>query len=122
MRKVFRLIMGSVGVGIFLAAGTSAAAVHFSSAAASDHSITAQPVAAQPSGDRTAESSQGRLDELTDDSTSGSRTPELEPADDSHAANVPGDDSAAHATDDSSRNVTTSVAEAGDDHGSGRGH
>lgn len=114
MRKVLRLITGSVAVGILLAGATGAAAIHFSSAMASDHSITAQPAAAQASDDSRDSASQNGLDnDVLDDRSSAVGEPEPETADDSRSKTAASDDGAAHATDESSSKTAASVDSAG---------
>jgi len=122
MRLMKSLVTGSVALGIFVAAAAGVAAVNFSSSVASDHSIVAQPAAAQSCDTRN-----GTDDVIVDDRNSASPDPESEPADDSRNGTSGSQDPAIHASDDSSSNSAATVAAPrtsddgtpkGDDHGS----
>jgi len=122
------LTAGGVAVGMILAAGGGAAAIHYSKVAATEHSIVAQPVSAQVSDDRGLSERSGSDSpaDVVDDRLTGepAESPEPELADDSRsqstAAPTAGTSLSA-VSDDSAHRSGGGAVEPGDDHGKDSG-
>jgi hypothetical protein len=123
------LTAGGVAIGLILAAGSGAAAVHISRVAATEHSITAQPVADDRGlSDRTGtDSASDLVDDRLVPQTAESAEPE--PGDDSRsrattvsAAGAPTEAARGNGTvDDGAHQTSVAAGQAGDDHGKDSG-
>jgi len=140
------LTAGGVAVGLILAAGSGAAAIHYSKVAATEHSIVAQPVSARVSDDRgltqrsgsdspadlvddrglTERSGSDSPADLVDDRLLGEQaeSPEPELGDDSRSGSSAAATVGAPltvASDDSAHRSGGGAVEPGDDHGKDSG-